>query len=446
MLQNRSLMRGICLILVLLAIGCGNPNQDIEGESGITASENGIYEMEGEITASGNGIYEMQIIELSNGLYAYLTTEVPKDVEIDGIIEWIVIQDKNPENGTFYDAHRIGGDDTISANWILIPNVYGTITDLRMDDNSDILICYRDDEGEDKNAEIKIDFYASEGDIVTTPFGRIRDRIFCLNREELIGETVFPVEVWSETFSSEGSQYKAVFSRISPMYETIETACWLGHKADYQFTVQKGDDIIYLRKLYEFTAEYEEIHYMEDVNGDGVDDFILLDDGEGNDIYEPDYAYPYVFVWSPEEETYAYEGMIVPDGKAVYDEDSFFVSVLYDKDTATFYDVSSIYQYDFIYGSVIIRGVKFVDGEWKTVYQIYFGTENENNVMEIKYNEEGDLISETTYAIGEINNLIDKLYGVCELNLFRGILDDYTKEDIEINEQFSYSKYVRNEE
>ncbi len=459
MLKKINLMRGICLFIIMLMAGCRNLDREPEisrdnGTSQNMASENVSADIVSEnqtgVTVSGNDSQdiaeEMKVFELSNGLYAYVTTQVSRDIAIEGVPEWIKIQNWNPKDGTYYDAHTIGEDHMISANWILIPNVYGTITDIRMDSNSEILISYENNEGESKDAVIRMDFYASEEDIVTTPFRRIRDRILCLNREELTNKTAFPVEVWSETFTSGENEYTATFSRISPIYETAETVCWLGHKADYQFTIQQGDEILYIRKLYEFIVEYEEIHYMEDVNGDGVDDFILIDDGEASDAYEPKYAYPYVFVWNPEEETCIYGGAIVSDGKAVYDDGSTYMTVLYDKNTGIFYDISDIHQRNIQYDSIIMRGAKFVDGKWKTVYELYLGTEEENYVREIKYDEEGNIISENTYPVVEINDLINEFYGICELNLFYGILDDYTKDDIVVNEQFSYWKYVRNEE
>lgn len=459
MLKKINLMRGICLFIIMLMTGCRNLDREPEisqdnGASQNMASENVSADIVSEnqtgVTVSGNDSQdiaeEMEVFELSNGLYAYVTTQVSRDIAIEGVPEWVKIQNWNPKDGTYYDAHTIGEDHMISANWILIPNVYGTITDIQMDSNSEILISYEDNEGESKDAVIQMDFYASEEDIVTTPFRRIRDRILCLNIEELTNKTAFPVEVWSETFTSGENEYTATFSRISPMYETAETVCWLGHKADYQFTIQQGDEILYIRKLYEFIVEYEEIHYMEDVNGDGVDDFILIDDGEASDAYEPKYAYPYVFVWNPEEETCTYGGAIVSDGKAVYDDDSTYMTVLYDKDTGIFYDISYIHQRNIQYDSIIMRGAKFVNGKWKTVYELYLGTEEENYVREIKYDEEGNIISESIYPVAEINDLINEFYGICELNLFYGILDDYTKDDIVINEQFSYWKYVINEE
>ncbi len=459
MMEKRKLLGGICLLTALLAAGCGNPGGEVENSQGDSVSlnmvsENAFADIASEnetgVTVSENESHnileEGETIALSNGLYAYVTTQVSRDIAIEGITEWIRIQDKDPEEGTYYDDHTIGEDHVVSANWILIPNVYGAITDIQMDGNSEILICYEDDEGEGKDVAIQMDFYAAEDDIVTTPFRRIRDRNLCFNREELTNKTTFPVEVWSETFISGENEYTATFSRISPMYETTETVCWLGHKADYQFAIQRGDEILYIRKLYEFMVEYEEVHYMEDVNGDGVDDFIIIDDGEGSDAYEPEYAYPYVFVWNPEEETCIYGGAVVPDGKAVYDDASTYMTVLYDKDTGIFYDISYIHQRNIQYDSIIMRGAKFVDGKWKTVYELYLGTEEENYVREIKYDEEGNIISETIYTVADINDLINEFYEICELNLFYGILDDYTKDDIVVDEQFSYWKYVRKEE
>ncbi len=57
------------------------------------------------------------------------------------------------------------------------------------------------------------------------------------------------------------------------------------------------------------------------------------------------------------------------------------------------------------------------------------------------------MISETIYTEEEHYDLVNKLYEEeRELVLYEFMLFDYTEEKIVVHEQFSYSKYVRNEE
>ncbi len=57
------------------------------------------------------------------------------------------------------------------------------------------------------------------------------------------------------------------------------------------------------------------------------------------------------------------------------------------------------------------------------------------------------MISETIYTEEEHYDLVNKLYEEeRELVLYEFMLFDYTEEKIVVNEQFSYWKYVRNEE
>ncbi len=89
MKEKRYLMGGVCLFMALLTAGCGNQEEDanISQSDGISqniVSENVSADTAGEdqeeITVSENDSQdiaeEMEVIELSNGLYAYVTTQV----------------------------------------------------------------------------------------------------------------------------------------------------------------------------------------------------------------------------------------------------------------------------------------------------------------------------------------------------------------------------------
>lgn len=440
-MEKRNLMGCICLFMALLAAGCGNPNGEPEISQGDSASQNIVSENASIDIVSGNEnrniLKEEETIVLSNGLYACVMTQVSRDIAIEGVPEWIKIQDKDPEDGTFSIA---------SDRRIMIPNVYGTITDIRMDDYSDINIFYKDENGENGQATIPLDFYALEGNVVE-PDRWEPTRALSFNIEELTNETGYPVEVWSEDFTSGGKKYTAVYSRVSPMYgsDYVEGSCFA---ADYQFAIRQDDKTLYEVKLYQMSIRYEEVHYMEDVNGDGVEDFIQINN---NSWYQED-CFPYVFVWDPEQETCIYGGMIAPEEKASYEgifptTAPMYQAVLYDRDMRIFYDASNtesnvLYGHD-IKGMVIVCGAKFIDGEWKTVYELYLGEEGEDYAREMKYDEEGNVISEITCTVEEHYDLVNDLYNECEVSLC-DFWPDYTEEKIVVNEQFSYLKYVIN--
>lgn len=49
------------------------------------------------------------------------------------------------------------------------------------------------------------------------------------------------------------------------------------------------------------------------------------------------------------------------------------------------------YHHD-IHDMVIVCGARFIDGEWKTVYELYLGKEGDGYARETKYDEEGNVI------------------------------------------------------
>lgn len=441
-MMKKNLIRSICLFIVLLMTGCGNQDREPEISQGNSASQNIVAEdasvdaadkvSENQTggTVSGNEsrsmVEEMEVFELSNGLYAYVTTNVSRDIAIEEVAEWIRVQNNNPEDSTGSSDMRI-----------TIPNVYGTVTDVRMEDYSKIFIDYEDDEGESGHAVIPIDLYVSEGDGIEPLYRWERHRYLLFNREELTNETELPIEVWSETFISGGKEYTAVYSRISPMYGLYSD--FMPSMADYQFAILQGDETLYEVKLYQMGFRYEDVHFMEDINGDGVEDFIQINN---NGCY-PENTVPYVFVWDQEQETCISGGPIAPDDRSDVTK---YHTVLYDRDAGIFYDASdternAIYGHD-LHGSTIVCGARFIDGEWKTVYEMYLG---EDYALETKYDEEGNIISETTCTVEEHYDLINDIYRGCDSFLCE-FGSDYTEEEVEVNEQFSYWKYVRNEE
>lgn len=137
--------------------GYADPNLISGNESVDIASDNESGDMVSG-NEGGNILEEGETIVLSNGLYADVRIQVSKDLAIEGITEWIRIQNWDPNEGNF---------DTASDNRrILIPNIFGTITDIRMENYSKISIYYKDGEGGIGQAAIPLDFYASEGNVV----------------------------------------------------------------------------------------------------------------------------------------------------------------------------------------------------------------------------------------------------------------------------------------
>lgn len=456
MFRKNNFMKGILLFITLLFIGCGNPKQDMESGQEERVSQNMVSANVSENTVSGNETGDTgdsnnsesgNLIELSNGLYAWVTTQAPGDIEIEGITEWIMIWDKSPEYG-IYD------DGAVPAKYgpaipVKIPNVYGDITDIRMDDYSQINICYKNEEEQNGQATIRIDYFQLDENAINWD-EYMGARVLAFDIEELIDETSLPKEVWSETFVSGGKEYTAVYSRVSPIYSTgYDELPFL--YADYEFTIRQNEEIVYGVKLYQMHINYEEVHYMEDVNGDGTEDFIQLSSEDSS--YDKYYDIPYVFIWDQEQEDCIYGGPISTEEKTLYElpdgryDSPIYSSVFYDRNSSTFYDNSW-----FMYNSITNRsindrivscGARFVDGEWKTVYEMYLGGQKEDYARETKYDEEGNVISEMVYTLEEYYEWLAARDDTCDLKFSE--YEGYTLEKIVVNDQFSYSKYVRNE-
>lgn len=453
---KRFLKRSSCLFLILLTVGCGKPYEETEIEQSNNESQNMVSESisvdavseneagdQAEENVSQNMAEEIEVIELSNGLYAYSTSQVAGEYERNGVTGWVRIQNWNPEKETIESGHN--------RQWIAISNVYGTIADIRMDGYSQITICYEDEKGESGEAVVPLDFYPSEGNSLEPVYGWITPRLLMFNNAELTNKTELPTEVWREVFSSEGKEYAAVYSRISPIYREAYSDFFNLYVADYRFAILQGDEVLYEIKLYGMDIGYEELHFMEDVDGDGMEDFILI---SNPGCYQWN-TVPYVFVWDPEQETCISGGTIIPEKKDVFEieeegSDHYpYETVLYDRDTGIFYDASNternaIYGHD-IHDMVILSGAKFIDGEWKTVYELYLGRESEDYVREIKYDGEGNVISENVYSEAEQYDVVNSIYTGCELSLC-SFYPDWTREEIVMDGGFSYITYVRNDE
>lgn len=107
----------------------------------------------------------------------------------------------------------------------------------------------------------------------------------------------------------------------------------------------------------------------------------------------------------------------MPEEKAAYElpngqlDSPRYSAVLYDRDTGIFYDASNternaVFGHD-IHGMVIVCGAKFIDGEWKTVYEVYLG---EDYALETKYDEEGNVISEIQYSEDDQYEVVNSIY------------------------------------
>ena len=124
--------------------------------------------------------------------------------------------------------------------------------------------------------------------------------------------------------------------------------------------------------------------------------------------------------------------------------------IRYDRDSGIFYDVNAVVMHDCnhedIHDMFIVFGAKVINGEWRTVYELYLGEEGEDYAREIKYDDEGNVTSEIICTEEEHYDLVREIYDICELKLYDNYLLYYDEERIIINDQFSYWKYVRKEE
>ena len=449
MIQKSTLKQFICLLVILMLTGCGTTEQLSNGEDGLSANEIASSDTVSENVSSDSvsvnksqSAEDISVIELQDGLYAYITTEISADIELDGITEWIAIQNCDPRECEFA---RFSGVD----RQILIPNVYGTIMDIQGGATSGFTICYKDSDGENLESIVPIDFYAADSNAIE-PFRWESVRALFYNEEELKNEDAdFVMEVWSETFASNGKDYTATYSRISPIYgrDWVEGQICL---ADYQLIIRSGEEIVYEVKLYGMAVQYEEVHIMEDVNSDGIKDIIQMTNDSVNTLF----SFPYVFVWDTDKENCILAGTIKTEEMSSYESVShtpvpLYETILYDRDSGIFYDVNAVVRHDYnhrdIHDLFIVFGAKVINGEWRTVYELYLGEEGEDYAREIKYDEEGNVISEIICTEEEHYDLVREIYDICELKLYDNFLLYYDEERIIVNELFSYWKYVRKE-
>ena len=168
-----------------------------------------------------------------------------------------------------------------------LPDIYGTIKEMRMEDSGKLYIRYEDlTSGNMEEVSIPICFPSRiEGELIVIDDagtyeenGRTythRKRIKSDQEGLLSGEEVFPITAWVESFSFEGQSYEIILERITPLYVYFVEHGWYsgGVYADYCLKVKDGNgDVVSEQILISYPAAMEEEHWLVDFSGDGFMD------------------------------------------------------------------------------------------------------------------------------------------------------------------------------
>lgn len=363
----------------------GNEDRsDRDGNSAISQQTEGTGEVEGTLV-------EGSVVDLGDFCIAYL---VPNDETMRSIF-W---DDENYLGDHYIAIQAVNyNNETASQDDILyLPDIYGTITDMKMDSN-ELYLQYFDMES-DSLKEVKIPIYFSERlengffDIHYSARFHYKKRITAAQEGLQSGEGAFPQTVWTETFGKDGQIYEIGFERITPIYDYfIEHG---GNCADYRLTVKDGKgELISEQMLLGYPVSHEEVHWAVDFSGDGFMD-IAFCTGEywGRDSWTELLA----LIWNPEKKLYE-EHRFPQDQGDLH---------LWNADLSTVIAFAGRDQQ----GGMIMEMHSFLQGEWKRVrrLEVCFSEEELDEdgdpvflgFRELLYSAEGDLLEEREVEVG----------------------------------------------
>lgn len=210
-----------------------------------------------------------QVLDLGNHMVAYYE---PRE-QIDTDFTWQLRETFAGERYiAIYDLDR----DVV---WYL-PDVYGKLLEIRVEESLGVSLRYVPDAGEDaREVCVPVYFYERDEDkaLDFAPYASDRKAVFGSQEGLEAGADSHAWEVWEETFSVGEDEYTVLFERVSPIYDP-GYECG-GVLADYCLSVQDGEGHTLCRQMIvHYPVAYEEAYWLIDFSGDGFPDVAFCTD------------------------------------------------------------------------------------------------------------------------------------------------------------------------
>ncbi len=231
--------------LGILTIACA-------GMSGC-GKEQGMSEAEGyaETAFATEGI-----MDLGNHRVAYLVTA-------EETTDWL--------RGYSSEQQHFAIQDLDYGGILYAPAMEGAIWDISVEDSANLRIRYKDDA--DNTQEVQIPICLAKGEDVVEIEEADRKVITSVSNTG----SALPEQIWEDVISLNGEKCEIIFERTSVPYKVFSDLFpfW----ADYRLTVRDEEkNILQELTLVNYPIAYEEIHWIEDIGGDGCPDIIFCTD------------------------------------------------------------------------------------------------------------------------------------------------------------------------
>ena len=197
---------------------------------------------------------ENNIFDLGNHIIAYRTSSAER------IISWV--------KGQYVVIYDLDKD---CDNVFLLPDIYGEIYDIQMEETGSLYIRYGDSYKVNMHSvHIPVRFPEQTDYVIDgSDYGKV-----LVEAQEDLEENVskLPALVWEEAVTWEGKAYHIMFERSSLAY-IIESVQAGGLHADYYLSVKdEAGGIIYRQNIIGYPIAYEKMYWLTDFSGDGFPD------------------------------------------------------------------------------------------------------------------------------------------------------------------------------
>ena len=233
------------------------------------------------------------VIDAGDHIVVYRTDLQKKDRYFKG--EYLVLRD--------LDADRT----------VYLPDIYGEILEICVEDLSKVYIRYRISQDEPiQEITIPLCFEGKEGNGLNLDLS-MKGKV----ATQLQGDTGslvqdLPLKIWSEDIRWDGKSYEVLFERTSPIYEPVGGVTG-GFFADYCLTVQDGEgNAISHQTIADYPVAYEEMYWLIDYSQDGFPDIVFC-----TDHYQGKNSYTrlHFLHWNTERNLYEPDPLVGPGGR-----------------------------------------------------------------------------------------------------------------------------------